>query len=434
MLAFGQSVLVVAVRGVAFQLKIIATGHQHLRDPTCAEWNGGSSFHGLDACSVAERTRFLERQPPMATASINAGARTIAVAWPDGTTADFPFLWLRDNCPTGLHPETHERTFELLSVPDTLAPVGATIETDCLVIRWPDHTTELDLDWLAAHRPGERAHDPADVSPVLWRGTVTKDALPSATASSLLDSDRALSDWLKTAKAHGLALVTELDDRVDAGMEIARRIGFLRETNFGVEFDVVSKPDPNNLAYTAGRLPLHTDLPNQELPPGFQFLHCIANSADGGGSMFCDGFAVADAIQKEDPAAFDLLASQPIPLRFHDATCDIRKRDTVIRRDFDGRLQEVRFNAHIAATFDMPAHLMSAYYRAYRMYMAMSRSAAFEVTLRLEPCEMVVFDNRRVLHGRDAFDPSTGHRHLHGCYVDRGEWDSRMRVLARNVD
>ncbi len=44
---------------------------------------------------------------------------------------------------------------------------------------------------------------------------------------------------------------------------------------------------------------------------------------------------------------------------------------------------------------------------------------------------MVVFDNRRVLHGREAFDPASGYRRLLGCYVDRGEWDSRIRVLSR---
>lgn len=75
-------------------------------------------------------------------------------------------------------------------------------------------------------------------------------------------------------------------DDVEAGIDVARRIGFLRETNFGTTFEVISKPNPNNLAYTSHALPLHTDLANQELPPGFQFLHCLANEAEGGGSTF----------------------------------------------------------------------------------------------------------------------------------------------------
>jgi len=31
-----------------------------------------------------------------------------------------------------------------------------------------------------------------------------------------------------------------------------------------------------------------------ELPPGYQFLHCLVNSANGGDSSAVDGFAVAD--------------------------------------------------------------------------------------------------------------------------------------------
>jgi len=46
--------------------------------------------------------------------------------------------------------------------------------------------------------------------------------------------------------------------------------------------------------------------------------------------------------------------------------------------------------------------------------------------------EMVVFDNRRVSHGREQFDPQSGLRYLHGCYVDRGEFESRLRVHIRS--
>jgi gamma-butyrobetaine dioxygenase len=62
--------------------------------------------------------------------------------------------------------------------------------------------------------------------------------------------------------------------------------------------------------------------------------------------------------------------------------------------------------------------------------MRLSRDPAFRIAFKMQPGQMAVFDNRRVLHGREAFDPSTGFRHLHGCYVDRGEFDSRLRKLA----
>ena len=51
--------------------------------------------------------------------------------------------------------------------------------------------------------------------------------------------------------------------------------------------------------------------------------------------------------------------------------------------------------------------------------------------LRLCAGEMACFDNRRLLHGRTAFDSATGRRWLRGCYSEREELESRLRMLAR---
>ena len=55
------------------------------------------------------------------------------------------------------------------------------------------------------------------------------------------------------------------------------------------------------------------------------------------------------------------------------------------------------------------------------------------IRCRLCPGETVVFHNRRVLHGRCAFDPASGYRRLDGCYVDWEETQSRIRVLRREL-
>ena len=366
----------------------------------------------------------------MVTVSIDGARRVVQAQFEAGDTAAFPFLWLRDNCPSGFHPDTQERVFDLLSVPADIAPATAAIEAGALRVEWSDaHVSRYPLAWLDAHRPGRAAADPAGIRREPWSSD--RGAFPTASADALMDSDQALLDWLMDARRMGLAFVTGLADDADAGLAIARRIGFLRETNFGLTFDVISKPNPNNLAYTSDALPLHTDLSNQETPPGFQFLHCVQNASQGGGSVFCDGVAIAEDLRKTDPEGFVRLRDQPIPMRFHDSDYDIRRRDTVIRCDHDGAVVEIRFNAHLAGVFDLSADEMEAYYAAYRAFMAATRDAARHAIRRLGPGDMVVFDNRRVLHGREAFDPSTGERFLRGCYIDRGEWDSRIRVLSR---
>ena len=357
----------------------------------------------------------------------------IHIKWSDNSDNSYPFLWLRENDPAGFHKDTNERMTDLTSIPLDISLTKAFIKDDVLILNWSDseNSTRYNLDWLYHHKPGKRASDPAAIKKRCWRGGMGTDKLPTAKAKELLEDDDALATWLENTQSFGLSLVTGLDARHDAGMEVAKRIGFLRETNFGTTFQVQSKPNPNNLAYTSVALPPHTDLPNQELPPGFQFLHCLANEAEGGGSTFADGLAISTDLRANDIEAFNMLSSVSIPFRFYDENTDIRSRKHVITLNLDGEISEICFNAHIADFLDIDPKLMKSYYRAYGKFMKMTRSNAYLISLRLAVGEMVVFDNRRILHGRDAFNPETGFRHLHGCYVDRGEFESRLRVLKR---
>ena len=357
----------------------------------------------------------------------------IHIKWSDNSDNSYPFLWLRENDPAGFHKDTNERMTDLTSIPLDISLTKAFIKDDVLILNWSDseNSTRYNLDWLYHHKPGKRASDPAAIKKRCWRGGMGRDKLPTAKAKDLLQDDDALATWLENTQSFGLSLVTGLDARHDAGMEVAKRIGFLRETNFGTTFQVQSKPNPNNLAYTSVALPPHTDLPNQELPPGFQFLHCLANEAEGGGSTFADGLAISTDLRANDIEAFNMLSSVSIPFRFYDENTDIRSRKHVITLNLDGEISEICFNAHIADFLDIDPKLMKSYYRAYGKFMKMTRSNAYLISLRLAVGEMVVFDNRRILHGRDAFNPETGFRHLHGCYVDRGEFESRLRVLKR---
>ncbi|MEI6642550.1 MAG: TauD/TfdA family dioxygenase [Novosphingobium sp.] len=369
----------------------------------------------------------------MTLSTFEVRADALLVTWADGGSATYPTIWLRDNCPSAFHPQTHERVLDLLSLNPNPVLLSAEPAGETITLRYADgHASAMPTALLDAHRPGQPAADPADIPPRLWRADLTAAGIPRFAAAQLLADDAQLNTWMRETARYGLSIVDGLADHIDAGVEVARRIGFLRETNFGTTFEVVNRPDPNNLAYTAVTLPLHTDLPNQEVPPGYQFLHCLANEATGGGSLFADGFAIAEDLRADDPEAFRLLSEIVIPFRFHDEEADIRVHAPVIQLDRHGAVTEIRYNAHIAAMFDMPADVMPAFYSAYRAMMTKTRDPAYQLTFKLDACEMVVFDNRRVLHGRESFDPASGFRHLHGCYVDRGEFASRLRLLARS--
>jgi gamma-butyrobetaine dioxygenase len=74
---------------------------------------------------------------------------------------------------------------------------------------------------------------------------------------------------------------------------------------------------------------------------------------------------------------------------------------------------------------------MKKYYLAYRHFIASLRDGRFKIELKLQARDTVVFDKRRILHGRNQFEENIGRRHLHGCYVDRSEFKSRLRMLAQ---
>ena len=146
------------------------------------------------------------------------------------------------------------------------------------------------------------------------------------------------------------------------------------------------------------------------------------------------GFAVAEDFRKSDPEAFKILATVSIPFRFHDDEYDIRCRKTVINLDERQQVQEICFNTHLAGIFDLEPEAIEPFYLAYKAFKKLTQQESYQVILKLTGGEMVVFDNRRVLHGRNSFDPSTGYRHLQGCYVDRGEFESKLRKLSSSAE
>ncbi len=143
--------------------------------------------------------------------------------------------------------------------------------------------------------------------------------------------------------------------------------------------------------------------------------------------------AVAEALRERDPQAFRLLAETPVDFRFADETTDLVVREPVIHLDANDKVIEVRFNNWIRDSLRLPLEQMQAWYSAYRQYWSILREPAFRLHLKLEAGQMVAFDNRRVMHGRKSFDPTTGRRHLQGCYVDYDMVESALRVTARQL-
>jgi gamma-butyrobetaine dioxygenase len=352
--------------------------------------------------------------------------------WEDGAVGEYPHIWLRDNDPGDLHPHTRERLFDLASISLDIQPLSWELRDETLCLLWPgkDSPSIYPLAWLQAHRPGTARGDAAKVQREYWDATALSQ-IPRFDASDCRGSAQQLLQALTSVKRVGLVIFQGLEDDDMAGETLGEIIGFKRQTNFGTMFEVVNKPSPNNLAYTSLALPLHTDLPNQEQVPGYQFLHCYRNGAQGGASIFADGFRVCEDLRDQAPADFALLSEVPLPWRFHDGSDDVRFRRAIIDVDATGDLRGLSFNAHIADIPDLESSRLYDFYAAYRNLMLRIREPRYRLHQALRPGEMVMFDNRRILHGREAFNAASGERYLRGYYIEHNEVDSRIRVLAR---
>jgi len=364
------------------------------------------------------------------------GDRGITITWRneqgEPSTTAYPYAFLRDNDPEELHPQTRERVFDLTSVTLPIRPESHAVSEDALCVSWPGKASPstYSSDWLQQYAPGKRRADASVVKRVAW-DRQSLGEIPRSNAPHCVADPIALRDALLTLKRYGILLLDSLQDSLDASLVFGDHIGFRRRTNFGKMFEVINLPEPNNLAYTALALPLHTDLPNQEIVPGYQFLHCYRNDVTGGESIFADGLKLCEDLRDEAPEDFELLRSVKVPWRFHDDENDIRSYRPIITLRQDGALDYLVFNAHIADVPDLPADLLDDFYLAYQRFMQRIRDPQYAISTTLRPGEMVIFDNTRVLHSRAAFDPNSGERHLCGYYIERNEVDSRIRVLDR---
>jgi gamma-butyrobetaine dioxygenase len=367
--------------------------------------------------------------------SVSVEPRWLVVVWSDDRTSLFHHIWLRDNCPCELcvHQVTKEQTFELVTVSPEVRPQAAAIDdTGSLAVTWADdgHQSRFHTGWLRANCYSDEARAERLVTTRTWDSS-TFSGPPTFDGSAVMSDDRALYEWLRALATYGISLVRGLPCTEAAVGDLVGRIGIVRETNFGVLWDVKSEPNPITNANTALPLPPHVDLPTREYQPGLQFLHCLVNETEGGDNILVDGYRIAGLLRDESPEDYETLTTVPWNWANRSKTSDYRWRSPLIVTDADGTLREVRVGNWLRAPLDVPFDQVEAAYRAYRRLFEMTYRADLQVRFRLDAGDAMVFDNRRALHARSEFTEMSGRRHLRGAYSERDELHSRLRLLER---
>ncbi|WP_373356335.1 TauD/TfdA family dioxygenase [Pseudoroseicyclus sp. CXY001] len=354
----------------------------------------------------------------------------VEVALSEGP-AYFNSYWLRDNCPTSFNSATRERSFDIFHLSEAPRPETAEMDGDELVIRWAGegHVSRYPLSLLEAFAGGQKRHDPADLPRQAWYGDHYAE-VPRFSQPTLLADKAEVAKWIEALIVEGLAIVTDMPD-TDAGLtELVELMGQVRPTFFGLYFDVKTHINPTNTAYTASALELHTDTPAEEMAPGVQFLHCRANTVEGGQSLYADGVAVANDFRARDPEGFRLLSETPVPFYCEHDTYDMRSRQTIIELDEHGEVSGLTISQHMLDISDLPQHLLDAWYPAFCRFGRMLQEPRYLMRFMMKAGECMVFDNHRIVHGRAAYSATSGDRYLRGTYADRAEMRSTYRALV----
>lgn len=211
-------------------------------------------------------------------------------------------------------------------------------------------------------------------------------------------------------------------------------------------------------------------------PPGLQLLHCLRSSEEGGASIFSDSFRAANVLWNSHRDFFNILCDFPVTYKYDHAdkgnyyvdSKPVIELDTTLLRahqvPFPPRpsppsppcspCQSHPHNPYAAfhamppianinwsPPFQSPqAFTVDAPWKddaaRFRLWLAAARAFADTIASRgllvrykLAPGECVIFNNRRVLHGREAFTsaPGAGERWLKGAYLDADDFWSKVR-------
>lgn len=363
---------------------------------------------------------------------------SLRVEWADGRVTEFASIWLRDNVREDRDSHSGQRLVDIADIPADPRIRAAATDGRTISVQWESETrtATFDADWLAANAFARESHPP-EMVPRLWLEGASLDPARDfawATLSQARDDASIRLRWLTRLLQDGIAFLSGVPSTESAILDAMAWVGRVSETNYGLVFDVRSVPQPENLAYSDLGLGLHTDNPYREPVPGFQALHALVTSDEGGDNLFADGLALAGYLRESAPELFELLTRTPVPFRYRSKDAELYAERPLIQLSCAGDITAVHYNNRSIAPLPLSAQDANRFYEAYRYFAMLLREPRFHLQYHLRNGDLVVFDNQRTLHGRTRFSSARQPRHLRGCYLTRDSVFSQAALLRRELN
>ncbi|RAL02259.1 putative Gamma-butyrobetaine hydroxylase subfamily [Aspergillus ibericus CBS 121593] len=367
---------------------------------------------------------------------------------------------LRDSCkcPTCVDPHSKQRNFRLSDISPDLECLSPKIVNGKLHVVWKHdifegspvsiHHSEYDLDQLRYPVINRREAEAA--GKFRWRAFWDNARMEHwqhwITFEQFMNDEVAFTWSMRTLAELGLIFIKDIPDSREMVEKIATRMGPIRNTFYGSTWDVRSVAEAKNVAYTNQFLGFHMDLMYMNDPPGYQLLHCLQNSCEGGESLFVDTFRAAYDMRKHHPGYYSHLCKTNLayeynhedhfytnewpvfqterprkPVRGH-ATHQASENYQLTHVNYSPPFQAPLRNMH-------PLHFRTLA-RALNTFTKYLDDEKYQFELKMKPGECVIFENRRVAHARRAFQTDSGQRWLAGAYVDEDAMLSLFKTSA----
>ncbi|KAG5353737.1 hypothetical protein E4T56_gene6885 [Termitomyces sp. T112] len=373
----------------------------------------------------------------------------------DTLKATFPYVWLRDSCqsPECIHPTTSQKLHKSSDIPLDVKPIegGVRLLDDGIAIEWKDgHKSHFPISFLERHSSRKNLvafHKQIVSKP--WNNRIITQTRDLFISYGSLQTSEGMLAALKQICRYGLLFVRDVphketsDEKCELST-LAEMFGHIRTTFYGRLWDVRNVRNSKNVAYTNLDLGLHMDLLYLEHPPRYQILHCLRNRVQGGQSLFVDAVHCATLLQKSHPSDFDILAATPVAFHYINDGHHLHREHATIELANPssgtppGMISHINYSPPFQAP--LPLSTPDAFYPALKHFTEALNDPLNTYRYTLQEGDAVIFDNRRVLHSRTAFNDIDGqekegetNRWLKGCYLEADDLLDRRRVLEAKL-
>ncbi|XP_075150970.1 trimethyllysine dioxygenase, mitochondrial-like [Haematobia irritans] len=356
---------------------------------------------------------------------------------PNGAITQVDPFWLRDHCKCSkcFNSKINRRIFNILDIPKDLKTKKLKyLENETKVeILWSDnHFSKYDIDFIISSQLGNFQNPSSNkISRTLWNFSLIKKNRSNLyfNLGELCTSEVVAKNFVTSLIRYGLAFITAVPPNITATEMAIRRLFPLMKTFHGEMFlfpdNFLRNESTNSQAYVEP----HTDGTYFSDPMGLQAIHCIEEHGEVGDIFFSDGFYIAQKLCHENPKAFEMLSTIPVPSHFKNKDeCHKFSAPIVSVNPLTKDIDQLRFNSYDRSVFNsFPQNKMKEFYRSMEEFLSKANDNENRWQITLNPGTMVIFDNWRLLHGRCSY---IGHRVLARGYVARTDFLSKARVMG----